>query len=243
MSLFRKLGELAGPKVRKATWVWQSVTGSEEDILKAEAEVGRDLAAAMKQGLGVDPDPDLAANIRAIGNRLVATVADRRRSFDFTVLLHEEPNAFALPGGSIFITRPLIELIAGEVNQVACILGHEMAHVIKQDPMNRLMSDTAIGAALKAVRLAGPVGNWVSSTGAQLMRSAYSQDQELFADRLGARLAHAAGYDPRAALHMLKALSMLHTEHPEIPLAEYFATHPPFRTRIAELESYLATLR
>jgi predicted Zn-dependent protease len=233
---FYNMGRAAGQKLRKGKWVWQTVGGTDEQIIAAELAVGRDLAAAMREQLGVDPSEKLQRGVRGIGDALAAHVKNRLRRFDFTVIEHPEPNAFALPGGFVMITRRLIDLLEGEPDEVAFVLGHEMGHVIKQDPMGRIMTDTALGAAMRVVPVAGAAGGWIKGQGMRLMQSAYSQDAEFLADRFGLSLSTVAGYDPEGGVRMLNRLWKI-SEPPEpIPLGEYFATHPPFATRIKRLQ-------
>lgn len=237
--MFYELGKLAGPKVRKAKWAWQSLTGDEADIIQAERSAGADLAEAFRAELGLDPDQALATEVKRIGHHLAERVKDKRRTFDFAVAAHGEPNAFALPGGFIFISRSLIDLLDRRADRLAFVLGHEMGHVIKQHPMERMFSDAALSAAMRTVRLRGLAGQWVKNTGAKLMQSAYSRERELTADKLGARLAAAAGYDPRGALDMLRKLGEV-SRASDGPISEYFSTHPPADVRIAELEKCLS---
>jgi predicted Zn-dependent protease len=244
MGLFFQLGQMAGPALRKGRWFYQSVTGSEQDVLRAEAEVGRDLAAAMEAELGIEPDEPTRRRIQEIGAKLAGAVADRARSFVFHVWPGGEPNAFALPGGHVFINRPLLEMMGPGDDEAAWVLGHEMGHILRMDPMRRVMTDSIVGAAMKRLpipggRLAGAAGSWIKSRGAQLLQSAYSQERELEADKLGAALSLAAGFDPRVAPRMLRRLARLTADRPELPLAAYFSTHPPLERRIAEVQAYL----
>lgn len=236
--LFYNLGRLAGPKVRKGKWVWRSLTGDEAEILAAEEEVGRDLAAAFAHELGVETDPDARRYVSSIGTALAKHVSNKQRTFHFTIAAAGDPNAFALPGGRIFVSRSLIELIDADRDRLAFLLGHEMAHVIKQHPMERIVSDAALSTAMRTVRVGGLAGRWVRSTGARLMQSAYSQDRELLADKLGARLAQSAGFDPRGSIRLMEQLKEI-TRASNEPLSEYFSTHPPFDLRIQELQQFL----
>jgi predicted Zn-dependent protease len=242
---FYNLGRLAGPTVRKGKWVWQSLTGTDEAIVKAEHEVGRDLARAFHAELPADPDPELHALVGELAGALAARVKNKHRTFTVSVVRAEAPNAFALPGGFIFATRSLLDLVGRSRDELAFILGHEMGHVIRQDPMQRVVSDTTIGTALRALPGAGAAGVWLRSVAAQLLQSSYSQDRELGADELGLRLARAAGFDPAGALRMLKRFEEIAAsrEDDDGPLAPYFSTHPPVAVRVRELNRFLTAGR
>jgi hypothetical protein len=106
--LFYNLGRKVGPKVRKAKWMWESATGSEADAIKVEHEVGRDLSREIRHQLGPGREPQTEQILSEIGNRLVACVANKSRIFSFETVEGAEPNAFALPGGFIFVTKSLV---------------------------------------------------------------------------------------------------------------------------------------
>jgi len=239
MGMFYHLGKLAGPKLRKGRWLWESMTGAEEDIIKAEHDAGADLAAAMVEQVGVDRDDGVRRWVRELGEQLAACVSNKQRRFAFEVIPGDEPNAMALPGGYVFINRPLLELMRGDPDETAFVLGHEMGHIIKQHAVDRMVSDATFSAAMRAPMAAGVLGRWLAGTGRKLLSSAYSQDNELMADKLGARLAQAAGYDARAAVRMLDRLKTATGAEDGEPLSAYFATHPPFDVRIGELNTYL----
>ncbi|MHC4997384.1 MAG: M48 family metallopeptidase [Planctomycetota bacterium] len=263
---FYNLGQQAGPKLRKGKWFWMSATGTEEEILDAERDVGTDLAAQFAHQLGLDPDVQLQAWTRRIGQSLGQLTREKQRQWDFLVSAEGEPNAFALPGGYIFIARSLIELVNGDPGEVAFILGHEIAHVVKRHPMRRIVSDAGIATAMKAMprlarlpggkiaHAAGAVSKipgmpqlpdvsqaqgWLTDQLADLLRANYSQEDELYADKLGARLAQAAGYDADAGPRMLGRLAEQTRSQPASPLAVYFASHPPLDQRIDTLRTYL----
>ncbi|QNN21892.1 M48 family metalloprotease [Planctomycetales bacterium ZRK34] len=232
--MFYNLGRALGPKVRKGKWIWTSMTGDDAEILEAEHAVGRDLAEAVRQQTGVDEDPAVREPVKRIGKALTECVANKQRKFAFEAVPSDEPNAFALPGGYVFVTRPLIQLIDFDEDALAFVLGHEMGHIIKQHALERIAGDTIFQAAMKATPGRGAVGQWAKSTGNKLMRSAYSQDNEFVADQLGSRLAGAAGFNPNGAIAMFEALQRIGRER-EGGLWEYFSSHPPLKRRIAAL--------
>lgn len=234
---FYQLGKLAGPRFRKANWLFRSLTGTEADAIRAEFQVGRDLAHAVAQEMQLDPDPDIGQILREVGTRLAGRVKDRHRSFAFQSLQATESNAFALPGGFIWVTRPLVELCERNLDEVAFILGHEMAHVVRRHAMDRMMTNSVLDAAIRAVPVGGLVRSQLGGILRQLLTQRYSQDQELDADQLGARLARAAGFRPDAAIQLLDRLKRRSGEVPGI--GEYFSSHPPFDLRIGRVRELL----
>lgn len=237
--LFYSLGKKVGPKVRKVKWFWQSIAGSEADAIKIEYQVGRDLANEVRCQLDLDKEPKAEKILKEAGARLTACVANRSRKFSFEIIKGEEPNAFALPGGFIFVTNSLMELCQYNQDEVAFILAHEMGHVMRGHAMNRIISNSAIAAASRAAPVRGAISGWVRKVGVQFLESAYSQDMESDADKLGVRLVGAAGYDPQACVRLLSRLSELGKPAGQFDLGGYFSSHPPFNVRIRNINSLL----
>jgi predicted Zn-dependent protease len=237
--LFYNLGRKVGPKVRKARWMWQSIAGSEADAIKVEYEVGLDLAREIRQQLGRSREPQTDQMLKEIGNRLAGRVANKSRRFNFETVNGPEPNAFALPGGFIFVTKSLVELCRYDQNEIACILGHEMAHIIRGHAMNRIVSNSAIAAASRAAPIRGVLSGWLRKVGVQFLESAYSKDMESEADRLGVRLVAAAGYEPAACVQLFSRLAELKSPPNEFDLGSYFSSHPPFKVRIENIKHQL----
>ena len=238
-SLFHNLGRKVGPTVRKAKWIWQSVTGSEAGAIKVENQVGHDLATEIKKQLKLDREHQSARILNEIGPNLTKCVARKLRTFNFEIVKSDEPNAFALPGGFIFITHSLVELCDRNQDELAFILGHEMGHVIRGHAMKRILSNSAINVASHAVSIHGQFTAWLQKVGIQFLESAYSQELEFQADKLGVCLADTAGYDPNASKQLLKRLNKLTSSDTEFVLANYFSSHPSFEMRISNINQFL----
>lgn len=248
--LFYDLGKMAGPFARKAKWVWQYTAGSEEDTIKAEKTVGMDLAWEVRRNLEIDGDPRVLRILGEIGSHLSGCVANRQRSFQFECVKGGQPNAFALPGGFIFVARSLLELCGQDRDEIAFVFGHEMGHVIRGHAMERIVTASAASVFSRLGQSKGVLGGLVGKIGMQLLTSAYSQQQELEADRLAVRLAHAAGYDPQAAVRLLIRLAQQNQARQTTGgqaiessgLGNYFSSHPATDTRIANIKNLLRQL-
>ena len=251
--LFYNLGSRVGPQFRRAKWIWQSMTGSEADAIKVENDVGRDLAREVRRQLKPDHQrfdrlttlsnvegPQAEEILNKVGSRLSDCVANKLRSFSYETVEGPEPNAFALPGGFIFVTRPLIELCEWSKDEIAFILGHEMAHVIRGHAMHRLISNCAISATSGIAPGHGVLSRWLQKIGLQFLESAYSQELELEADRFGVRLAAAAHYDPEACTQLLTRLSKLNQPASGLNLGSYFSSHPLYDVRINNIGRVLS---
>ena len=238
-SLFYHLGRKMGPKVRKAKWMWESMTGTEADAIRQEHGVGLDLAHEARQQLQIDSDSRTRETLQEIGYQLSTCVANTLRSFYFEAFHAGEPNAFALPGGFIFVSRPIIELCQWSPDRIAFIVAHEMAHVIRGHAIERIVANSAITAASRTAPIRGVLGGWLRNVGVRFLETAYSRDHELEADRLGVRLVAAAGYDAEAAVELFSRLATL-KESPDPPnLGEYLSTHPSFEVRIQSIRHFL----
>lgn len=230
---FYKLGRLVGPKVRQANWVVQTVAGSEADAVQAEHQVGRDLAAAFLAQLEVEDDPAVLQVLAEIGDRLVPCVKDKQRQFRFLAVRSQELNAYALPGGFVIVMRPLLEFCRWDRDELAFVLAHEMGHVIKKHAVNRMMANSIVSNGLARVPIGGVLGAPIRNMAATLLNQGYSQDQELEADALGAKLVQAAGYDVTAAGRLLQRMHTMPRE--AWLLTSYFSSHPPIDVRIRNL--------
>ncbi|MEX2214247.1 MAG: M48 family metallopeptidase [Phycisphaeraceae bacterium] len=113
-NFFYNLGRGVRAGAQKGKWIWQSLTGNEEEALKAEQDAGKEMALAFEQDAEIEDDERIVKLIDEVGSRLTGRVANKLRKFTFKCVAVEEPNAFALPGGFIFVTRALIDLCAGE---------------------------------------------------------------------------------------------------------------------------------
>ncbi len=238
--LFYNLGRKVGPKVRKARWVWESATGTEADAIRLEYSVGADLVEEARNQVQMDSDPGLQKLLDQNGLRLVAKVVNKQRRFHFDAFQAGEPNAFALPGGFIFISHSIVELCQWNADEVAFILAHEMGHVLKGHSIERIVTNSAISMASRVGPARGALGGWLGRVGVRFLETAYSRDQELEADRLGLRLTIAAGFDPKASITLFKRLAELKKTTDGLNLGEYFSTHPSFDVRIRNARQFLA---
>jgi predicted Zn-dependent protease len=231
--LFYNLGRKAGPKVRKGIWYWRTLTGNEAQRLQAEYDVGADLAVEIRQELDVITQGRAVDIVNDISKKILPCVGNKFRKFNFTVVAGKEANAFALPGGFIFLTAPLFEVCDYNADEIAFVIGHEMAHVMRHHAIDRIASSSAIDIISKTMPGRGALGAWLKNVGLKFVVASYSQDREHQADSLGTRLFSTAGYDANAAITMLQRLGELGKNNDASVLGAYFSTHPPFHERIA----------
>jgi len=194
---------------------------------------------------GAYGDAKLRAYVHRIGTRLAQVSEMPDVKFTFTVLNSDKVNAFALPGGYVYITRGLIAL-AGNEAEMAGVLAHEIGHVTARHTAQRYSTTMATNLGLMVLDIIGSQAGLPASVGqlvgygAQAALMGYSRDQELEADRLGVRYLARNGYDARAMttfFYKMEAEAQLETAmqgKPEGPTNNIMATHPRTADRIQQ---------
>lgn len=224
------LGGQSRKPLRHAKWMWSSFAGTEDESLQAELEYGRECArvfAAQFSQRGSRADQELVKNV---GAGLVGAVKDPRRKFEFAVVASSLANAFALPGGFVFITTSLLDLCKRDRSETAFFLGHEIGHVLRGHARDRMTANTFLNVVMARLPAAGQMLR-------ELVGKGYSRMQELEADEEAVRLAAATGFDVRASIAALKRLSRVAPD--PSGLMEYLSSHPVLSERIRELEAFL----
>lgn len=235
--LGRKLGHAAVPAFQKTKWVWDGLTGTEEEALQAEKELGSTLALELRLTIEIIEDPLWQSRIRGLCDRLQESVGQPGFQYHFELMQSGHPTAIALPGGYLFVSRSLIDFCDQKPDELAFVIAHETAHLIRRHTWDRMIQQSALRAASFVTRRAGVLAGWLQSQGLPMLRSAHSEECEFDADKDGIGLARAAGYDPNGAIRFLERIEHLGTA-PEV-LGEYLASHPAPRERISRLESSL----
>ncbi len=151
------------------------------------------------------------------------------------VTAERQPNAVALPGGSIFVSWPLLDLCEGQRDEVAFVLGHEMGHIVKRHTLDRLVKDAALSLLLRHSSGQRAASAWLSSVGEQALQRAYSSDNEFEADRFAVTLVRKAGGDALAGERFLERLVQLSSDRSISLSSSYFASHPSFAARLENL--------
>jgi len=219
------------------------VSGREELVLMSEEDeqvLGDEAAKQVEAQLGIVADEELNTYIQTLGAKLAEYSPRQDVEYSFHVVEMEEPNAFALPGGYIYISRGLLTLANSEA-EVANVIAHEIGHVAARHAAQR---DTAAKAAtvmtiIGIVAAAAASGDGRAVGGTQFLSqgllAAYSRDQERESDRIAIELTSRAGIDPGGMARFLKQLdnsTRLQTGASRIP--GFFDTHPATPERFAE---------
>lgn len=155
---------------------------------------------------GVYSDPKTEAAVARVVGRLVAASDDPSRTYRVTILNSPSVNAFALPGGYVYVTRGLLAL-AEDSSEVAAVLAHEMGHITAQHAIQRQKrAEAAAVVSRVADAVQDPKAAQTAKASAELSLARFSQAQELEADAIGVKTLARAGYDPFAAARFLTAM-------------------------------------
>ena len=231
--------------------VFNPITEEKQHVgsITPEQEVALGLQAApemAQQFGGLDPDNSAQTRVDRIGERLVTRSAAGQSPyrFEFHVLDDAQTiNAFALPGGQIFITEGLLRRLTTD-GQVAGVLGHEIAHVVARHGAEHIAKQQLTQGLTGAAVLATYDPSDPSSRGSaavaamigQLVNMRFGRQDELESDRLGVRFTGEAGYNPRSLIALMRILDES-SEGNRPP--EFFSTHPNPENRIQRIEAVI----
>ena len=234
-TLFEAIGYRLGHKAAQAKNAFDLMGGTEDESLRAEIRLGRDLAAALLERIPLVEENGATQFAAQIGCWLAASVQEKKLPFSFHITAEREPKALALPGGPIFISWPLLDICQGERDEIAFVLGHEMAHIVRRHTLDRIVKDAALSLLLRQSSSRNAAAAWLSKAGQQLLGCAYSKDEEFEADAFAVALVETAGGDVLAGESLLEKLAQRTSEESVGIAGDYFATHPPLAERVANL--------
>ncbi|AFK03678.1 peptidase M48 Ste24p [Emticicia oligotrophica DSM 17448] len=230
------------------------VTGEKQHIdLTPEQEVAMGLQSAPQMAQeygGLYADNEVQQEAKAVGYKIVKQVDEEAKAkgvkipyqFDFHVLADDQTvNAFALPGGQIFITVGLLKRLKSE-DQLAGVLGHEVGHVIHRHSAQQMAKSDFYQGLVGAVATAtsdgtGMGGGQIAQYVAQIQQMKFGRNDELQSDEFGVKYMIQAGYDPNA---MIQVMEILEEASGGQQTAEFMSTHPSPENRIIKIKEHIA---
>jgi predicted Zn-dependent protease len=198
-------------------------------LLKGEKGVGRSVAKQAKKRMELIEDKEVNAYINEIGQKMAKIAGRTEFEYEFFVIPDDSLNAFALPGGKVFIHTGAIARTNSEA-EIAGLIGHELAHVVLSHGFQLVTNGNLIANVTQYIPYAG-------GTVGRILTFDYSRDMERQADRLGTRLLTASGY----AADGLRNLTLTMKKQQKNTRPAWLSTHPGGAERVAYLEELITT--
>jgi len=220
-------------------------TGKKEISLMSEAQeiqMGQEADAQVKQEMGVYNDPELQRYVTEVGMRLARSSERPNLPWHFTVVDEPAVNAFALPGGQIYITRGILPFLHDE-GQLAGVLGHEVGHVTARHSAQQYTKATGAGVGLTLLSIFVPEARplqGAAESALSLLFLKYGRDDELQADRLGVQYTARSGWNPEGVAGMLTTLQRLDQASGESRgVPNWLSTHPAPADRVQQITKFI----
>ncbi len=217
---------------------------SETMVAGADEAYAKMMSEAKSKHL-LNQDKRELSRIRTIGSRLIKQTGTFRADatawdWEINLITSTELNAWCMPGGKIAFYTGIIETLKLSDDEIAAIMGHEIAHALREHSRERssqaMVTQGALGIGAQLLGFDAQsvdMASWVTNVAIMLPNS---RGQETEADRMGVELAARAGYDPKAAVNVWKKMEQISKESPP----ELLSTHPSNSSRIKDLEVYAA---
>jgi beta-barrel assembly-enhancing protease len=209
--------------------------------LENEANLGRKYSEAVEQSANLVHDAQVTEYVNRVGQNLVRN-SDAKVSFTIKVIASDEVNAFALPGGFLYVNSGLILAVQNEA-ELAGVMAHEIAHVAARHATRQMTRSRMFNlASIPLVFVSGGAGiilQEAMGVGTPLGITKFSRSFETEADYLGIEYLYKAGYDPQALISFFERVQKLQRQHPGI-IAKAFSTHPQMADRIRKTQKEIA---
>jgi len=221
----------------------QRMLVSAQELDQAAAQEYRKVIAQAQQKGVLDRNPQHVARVRSIMSRLIPATgafrADAQRwSWEVHVIQDNQLNAWAMPGGKMVVYSGIIEKLRLTDDELAAIMGHEIAHSLREHARERVSQEmaTSVGLGVAGALLGlGQVGQELAGALAQVTFTLpHNRNQEIEADRIGVELAARAGYDPHAAISLWQKMSQAAGGGGP----QFLSTHPSPENRLADLKVF-----
>ncbi|HWH02803.1 MAG TPA: M48 family metalloprotease [Gemmatimonadales bacterium] len=222
-------------------------TGANQVMLVSEAQeiqMGQQYDSQVVTTVGLYQDPAWQRYIQQFGARIAATTERPNLPWTFRIVDDPAVNAFALPGGFVYVTRGLLAHLTSEA-ELAAVVGHEIGHVTARHTAAEMSKQQVIGLGLAVGSMASAGIAKYAGTANQALGILYlkfSRDDESQADQLGLRYMQRANFDPRQMPEVLRMLDRLSTAEGGARLPTWLETHPSPANRVAAIEQQIAAL-
>ncbi|MEO7997710.1 MAG: M48 family metallopeptidase [Gemmatimonadaceae bacterium] len=211
-----------------------------------EVELGAQYAAQINKQLPLIGDPEVTRYINLLGDSIARVADDRSLQWHFYVVDQTDINAFAVPGGYVYVNRGLIER-AQNMSQLAGVMGHEIGHVVKRHSMKQMQKADQANIGTTAVCIFAPsvcnsgLGSAAIQVGGGALFAKFSRDDEAQADEVGVQYTTRANIDPHGIPGMFQILLNERKTNPS-GTEVFFASHPLEESRIADTNAEIAKI-
>jgi predicted Zn-dependent protease len=221
----------------------QHMLVSSEQMDQAAADAYRKVLEGAKAKNALNKDPAQVERVRRVANRLMPVTGAFRPDapkwgWEINVLESPEVNAWCMPGGKIAVYSGLIAKINPSDDELAAVMGHEIAHALREHSREQASQQAAQGLVLGVLGAAAGVSDTTQQLSQMLLDVTFnlphSRQDETEADRIGVELAARAGYDPHAAVTLWEKMMKLGGNQPP----QMLSTHPSNESRIEDLKAY-----
>ncbi len=218
---------------------------SSEDLNAQSAQQFKQLTAEARQKGVLDTSSATAKRVKTIFNRLVPQTnvfrADGQQfNWQIEVIKSNEVNAFAMPGGKMVVYTGIVNQLKLTDDELAAIVGHEMAHVLREHSREQVSQDLAkkqgLSLVSKLAGLSGSQADLAAQVGNLAITLPFSRTMETEADRIGLEMMARAGYNPEAAVTLWQKMAKMGAS------GGMFSTHPASEARQKELQKHIPTL-
>ncbi|MBU0547838.1 MAG: M48 family metalloprotease [Candidatus Omnitrophica bacterium] len=223
--------------------IYNSATGQRETLFidtKAEVSLGSDMAKQISREKKIINDPKMQERLDKVAKR-IAVVSDRQDlRYNFNIVDEKEFNAFAIPGGSVYINSGLMG--AANDDELAAVVGHEVGHIAARHSVKRLQA--VLGYQLLSSIALGVSGQKQVFQAVDVVFNVvvlgYGRKDEFLADRLGVKYSKAAGFNPRGMVTFFQKLKQ--ESKNSGPTLVFLSSHPPIDERIKQAEGEISVL-
>jgi predicted Zn-dependent protease len=208
-----------------------------------EIALGQQMDVEVRREMGVYNDPELQRYVESVGLKLAHASERPKLPWHFAVVDEPAINAFALPGGYIYVTRGILPYLDNEA-ELAGVLGHEIGHVTARHSAQQYTKATSAGIGVTLLSIFVPEARplqGVTETALSVLFLKYGRDDELQADRLGVEYTAATGWNPAGVGGMLRTLARLDVaDGSRRGVPNWLSTHPAPADRVEQVQAYIA---
>ncbi len=221
--------------------IYNPATGKKEIYFideNTEILIGKNLASQILREKKVCQDKELILYVNDIGQKVARASQRNYLKYHFYILEDKEINAFALPGGFVFVNKGLVDI--ANKDELAFCLGHEIAHICARHPVKRFQASLGVEFLL-SIALRKPKYADLRrglSIIYRIIALGYSRQDEFLADSLGLYYAYKAGFNPYGALTLLEKLKKQEKTHPIV----FLSSHPPLEERIKKIKKRIKVI-